>query len=279
MPVELMLMLAWFPVRSWRFSYWSRTGGAAPGGRSQARPGPQPGRRRVPRAVRDAALSASANCTTIRTGKCAFFLKLDRLCRSKRMSFRACPPAAGPSRRPSVTPRLNGEDGLGAELPAMANSVMAFDLIGMDHADPRFAARSVRQLVVEALECVATGRATASHACRRCGYGARHPCRWRADSNPQIRASGPPATGWRSGATSRRKGDGQRAPRARAGRLGIPIPQRLDPDVDDTAVVGMLLHRVDSVRKYRPCRPVDRRGCRAPMADGERSTGTIPPIS
>src|SRR6187401_1911695 len=49
-------------------------------------------------------------------------------------------------------PRLNGEDGLGAIFPAIANSVMAFDLLGMDHGGPRFvqALGAVRQLIVEA---------------------------------------------------------------------------------------------------------------------------------
>ena len=50
-----------------------------------------------------------------------------------------------------VTERLNGEDGLGAIYPAMANSVMMYDALGYppDHPDtPRPAGRSSKLLVV-----------------------------------------------------------------------------------------------------------------------------------
>ena len=49
-----------------------------------------------------------------------------------------------------VTQRLNGEDGLGAIYPAMANSVMMFDTLGYapDHPDAAIAWQSVRNLLV-----------------------------------------------------------------------------------------------------------------------------------
>jgi squalene-hopene/tetraprenyl-beta-curcumene cyclase len=49
-----------------------------------------------------------------------------------------------------VTERLNGEDGLGAIYPAMANSVMMFDALGYpeDHPDRAIARKSVANLVV-----------------------------------------------------------------------------------------------------------------------------------
>ncbi len=47
--------------------------------------------------------------------------------------------------------RLNGEDGLGAIFPAMANSVMMFDALGYPESDPdRAIARySIEKLLVE----------------------------------------------------------------------------------------------------------------------------------
>ena len=49
-----------------------------------------------------------------------------------------------------VTERLNGEDGLGAIFPAMANSVMMFEVLGYpaDHPDRAIARASIDKLVV-----------------------------------------------------------------------------------------------------------------------------------
>src|SRR5678815_6201528 len=49
-----------------------------------------------------------------------------------------------------TTERLNGEDGLGAIYPAMANSVMMYDLLGYapDHPDRAIARKSVENLLV-----------------------------------------------------------------------------------------------------------------------------------
>src|SRR5690606_11174210 len=52
--------------------------------------------------------------------------------------------------RAFIAPRLNGEDGLGAIYPAMANAVMAFDALGYprDHPDVVTARNAVRKLLV-----------------------------------------------------------------------------------------------------------------------------------
>jgi len=49
-----------------------------------------------------------------------------------------------------VTERLNGEDGLGAIYPAMANSVMMYDVLGYppDHPHRSLARESVERLLV-----------------------------------------------------------------------------------------------------------------------------------
>ena len=49
-----------------------------------------------------------------------------------------------------MTERLNGEDGLGAIFPAMANSVMMFDVLGYpkDHPDAAIARASIEKLLV-----------------------------------------------------------------------------------------------------------------------------------
>ncbi len=49
-----------------------------------------------------------------------------------------------------VSERLNGEDGLGGIYPAMANTVMMFDCLGVPPSDPRvaIARKAVEKLVV-----------------------------------------------------------------------------------------------------------------------------------
>ena len=66
-----------------------------------------------------------------------------------------------------VNERLNGEDGLGAIFPAMANSVMMFDALGYPRSDPDRAI--ARQSDREAARRNATTRPTASPASRRSG--------------------------------------------------------------------------------------------------------------
>jgi hypothetical protein len=78
--------------------------------------------------------------------------------------------------------RLNGEDGLGAIYPAMANSVMMYDVLGYppEHPDRAIARKSVENLLV-----VKDHEAYCQPWCRRCGTRpwSRMPC-WK----PRMRA-------------------------------------------------------------------------------------------
>jgi squalene-hopene/tetraprenyl-beta-curcumene cyclase len=255
MPVELMLMPQWFPVNIWRFSYWSRTVIAPLLVVAAMR-----GRARNPGNVSCRELFVTAP-ERIRkwhhnpTGKLwgEFFLKLDRLLQPleahvfPRLPFRQ---RAIQAALDFIMPRLNGEDGLGAIFPAIANSVMAFDLLGMDHGDPRFAQAlgSVRQLIVEARQmrqdrprycqpCVSPvwDTALATHAMLEGGL---------EPADPRIRA----ACDWLAARQILDvKGDwSARAPDLEPGGWAFQYRNDFYPDVDDTAVVGMLLHRVDS---------------------------------
>ena len=92
-----------------------------------------------------------------------------------------------------TTERLNGEDGLGAIYPAMANSVMMYDVLGYapDHPRPRHRAQSVEKLLVvkddEAYcqPCVSPVWDTAlvCHALMEAKDEAARRRRWRAASN------------------------------------------------------------------------------------------------
>ncbi len=140
-----------------------------------------------------------------------------------------------------VTERLNGEDGLGAIYPAMANAVMMFDALGThpDHPDAATAWRAVRKLLVvtdtEAYcqPCLSPiwDTSLAGHAVAE-AEGAATPgidaaCAWLVER--QVTAL---RGDW---ALSR--------PDAPPGGWAFQYENAHYPDVDDTAVVGMLLHR------------------------------------
>jgi squalene-hopene/tetraprenyl-beta-curcumene cyclase len=143
-----------------------------------------------------------------------------------------------------VTDRLNGEDGLGAIYPAMANSVMMFASLGYEPANPDAAIAwlSVRKLIVEdgarayVQPCVSpiwdTGLAGVAMA--EAGYGC-----------DRGRAPVEAASDWLA---ERQildvKGDwAVRRPDVRPGGWAFQYANAHYPDVDDTALVGMLLAR------------------------------------
>jgi len=140
-----------------------------------------------------------------------------------------------------VTERLNGEDGLGAIYPAMANTVMMFDALGhsLDHPEAAIAWRAVQKLLVvtdtEAYcqPCLSPiwDTSLAGHAVAE-AEGAATPgidaaCAWLVERQvTELRGD------W---ALSR--------PDAPPGGWAFQYENAHYPDVDDTAVVGMLLHR------------------------------------
>ena len=152
-----------------------------------------------------------------------------------------------------VTERLNGEDGLGAIFPAMANTVMMFDVLGYppDHPDRAIARASIEKLVVEGEEegycqpCVSPVWDTAlvCHALLEAGDG-------------------------RSVASVKRglqwllprqvldvKGDwAARRPDVRPGGWAFQYANPHYPDLDDTAVVVMAM---DRMRRLEPTRKFD----------------------
>jgi squalene-hopene/tetraprenyl-beta-curcumene cyclase len=143
-----------------------------------------------------------------------------------------------------VSERLNGEDGLGAIYPAMANTVMMFASLGYEPAHPEAAIAwlSVRKLIVDDGErayvqpCVSpiwdTGLAGVAMA--EAGYGC-----------DLGRAPVEAASEWLA---QRQildvKGDwAVRRPDVRPGGWAFQYANAHYPDVDDTALVGMLLAR------------------------------------
>ncbi len=154
MPVEIMLLPKWFPFHIGKVSYWSRTV-IAPLLILMAKKPQAKNPRGVdirelfvepPEKVRDW-LSSPTDKTLAH-----LFLALDRIIRvaepvlfSDRKRKKAIRAAAD-----FVTERLNGEHGLGAIFPAMANSIMALTALDHPKDDPDLATakKSVRNLLV-----------------------------------------------------------------------------------------------------------------------------------
>ena len=154
MPVEITLLPKWFPIHLDKISYWARTVIVPLLVLRRIKP-----RARNPRGVTidelflqpPASISGLARGAHQKDPWASFFFALDQILRVVEPHF-----PKGQRRRAIdkavtfVTERLNGEDGLGAIFPAMANSVMMYDALGVPESDPRraIARKSVENLLV-----------------------------------------------------------------------------------------------------------------------------------
>lgn len=156
-----------------------------------------------------------------------------------------------------VTERLNGEDGLGAIYPAMANSVMMYDCLGVPPDDPRraIARTSVEKLLVihedEAYcqPCVSPvwDTALAAHAMLEAG----------GEENEQRAAA---ALDWlKPRQILDVEGDwAEERPGVRPGGWAFQYGNDHYPDLDDTAVVVMAMDRAKGWQGTADRMPVDR---------------------
>jgi squalene-hopene/tetraprenyl-beta-curcumene cyclase len=254
MPVELMLAPDWFPVTIYRISYWSRTVIAPLLILAALKPvAKNPRRVRVQELFVTPPLKIKTwlNNPTGHWGG-TFFLGLDKVLRMlephvpKAMRQRAIDKALA-----FFTERLNGEDGLGAIFPAMANSVMAMEELGFakDHPHLVTAKKSIKLLLTKGegktfcQPCVSpiwdTGLAAlavleASET--RNEVSISKSCEWL--KSKQILNV---------------KGDWiVKRPHLRPGGWAFQYNNDYYPDVDDTAVVAMALHRADPGKYAEP---------------------------
>ena len=151
-PVELILLPRWFPIHLSKMSYWARTVIVPLLVLAAKRP-----LARNPRGVHVPELfvpdipAASPRAPHQSAGWSAFFGALD-WCLKRFEPFwpKGLRARAVEKCRTWTTERLNGEDGLGAIYPAMANSVMMYDVLGYppSHPDRAIARTSVEKLLV-----------------------------------------------------------------------------------------------------------------------------------
>lgn len=149
-PPELILLPRWFPIHLSKMSYWARTV-IVPLLVLCAR---QPVARN-PRGVHVAELfvpgvsAAPARAPHQSLGWSIVFATIDKILKRVRWPANLRNRAIEKCRT-WTTERLNGEDGLGAIYPAMANSVMMYDVLGYppEHPDRAVARKSVDNLLI-----------------------------------------------------------------------------------------------------------------------------------
>jgi squalene-hopene/tetraprenyl-beta-curcumene cyclase len=240
MPLEIMHLPLWFPFHLTKVSYWSRTVIVPLLVLMAKRP-----RARNLRGVHVPELFCTPPDRVTdwirgpyRSGWGRFFKVVDVVLRAVEPWF----PRRGKDRAVAkavafVTERLNGDDGLGGIYPAIANSVMMFDTLGYppDHPHAEIAWRAVRKLLVVEDDraycqpCLSPvwDTSLAGHALAEARIDTDAACAWLAQ-----RQINDVAGDWKV-----------RRPNLSPGGWAFQYENPHYPDVDDTAVVGMLLHR------------------------------------
>ena len=248
-PPELILAPRWFPVHLLKMSYWARTVVVPLLVLCALKPQAKNKRgvlvdelfsgRPAPLTVQAAHVSK-----VIKTGFETLDWGLKRVERfwpkvTRERAIEAC--------REWVAERLNGEDGLGAIYPAMANSVMMYDALGYapDHPERAIARGSVEKLLVikddEAYcqPCVSPvwDTALAAHAMLEAGDDASVAAAHKALDWLRPRQILDVAGDW----AEQRGG-------VRPGGWAFQYGNDYYPDLDDTAVVVMAMDRAADAR-------------------------------
>ncbi|HXX03449.1 MAG TPA: squalene--hopene cyclase [Xanthobacteraceae bacterium] len=154
MPVEIMLLPRWFPLHLDKISYWSRTVIVPLLVLMAKKP-----RARNAKGVRidelflepPQSLGPAPMAPQQKASWFWFFRGVDNLLRATEPYFPKRPRQRAIAAAVAwVSERLNGEDGLGAIFPAMANSVMMFAVLGYPENHPlrAIARKSVEKLLV-----------------------------------------------------------------------------------------------------------------------------------
>jgi squalene-hopene/tetraprenyl-beta-curcumene cyclase len=251
MPVEIVLLPRWFPFHMTKVSYWARTvmiplfvlGALKPRARNKRGVGVDELFLTKPKKV-----GMRPRAEHQKLGWFLTFAAIDKVLRAveplfpSRMRRRAINKAVA-----FVKERLNGEDGLGAIFPAMANSVMMFDALGIPADDPdRAIARySIDKLLLETPEeiycqpCVSPvwDTALAAHSLLEAGGEAK-------------RAAALKGLAWlKPRQVLDVKGDwAEQRPDVRPGGWAFQYANPHYPDLDDTAVVVMAMERAGGTK-------------------------------
>ena len=246
MPIEIMLLPKWFPFHMTKVSYWARTvmvplyvlAALKPRARNKrgvtvdelflVSPKKVGMRPRAPHQQRSWYFTFAAIDKVLRVVEPLFPSGIRRKAINKAVAF--------------VKERLNGEDGLGAIFPAMANSVMMYDALGVPESDPdRAIARySIEKLLFETENeiycqpCVSPVWDTglAAHSLLEAGGEAERECALKGLEWLKPRQVLDVKGDW-----------ADQRPDVRPGGWAFQYANPHYPDLDDTAVVVMAMDR------------------------------------
>jgi squalene-hopene/tetraprenyl-beta-curcumene cyclase len=257
MPVEIMLLPRWFPFHLDKVSYWARTvivpllvlQALKPVAKNPRGIGIDELFFENPRDI-----GAPKRAPHQHKGWFTFFRAADVMLRAVEPWFPVWLRKRAISRAVTfVTERLNGEDGLGAIYPAMANSVMMYEALGYpeDHPDRAIARASIDKLVVPGDEesycqpCVSPVWDTAlvCHTLLEAGdarsvASVQRGLQWLLPKQ-ELEVKGDWAI---------------RRPDVRPGGWAFQYANAYYPDLDDTAVVVMAM---DRLRRLQPTKKYD----------------------
>jgi squalene-hopene/tetraprenyl-beta-curcumene cyclase len=257
MPVEIMLLPEWFPFHLDKISYWSRTVIVPLLVLMALKP-----KARNAKAVRidelfiepPHTLGAAPKAPQQKASWFWFFRIIDIVLRASEPYF----PARSRKRAIEqavnwVGERLNGEDGLGAIFPAMANSVMMFDVLGYSTEHPQ------RATARRAIEKLLAGHAEEAY-CQPCLspiWDTGLVCHALLETvGEQARLQACKGLEW---LIPKQILDVQgdwvaRRPDLRPGGWAFQYVNAHYPDVDDTAVVVMAMDRAGGMQFKEPMR-------------------------
>jgi len=248
-PVEAILMPEWFPFHMSKIAYWSRTV-LTPllilyAKRAKAKNPTGKDIRELFVVPPEKQRKWQINPTGSKIGE--MFLLLDKALQKAEPHFpKGIRERAIRKAEEFTISRLNGDHGLGAIYPAMANAVMALDTLGYDrdHPDMKAAWQAVEDLVVEREDeiflqpCLSPvwDTALAAHALMEVGDEDRETVTdaldWLADRQILDHVGD-----WAI-----------RRPNLRPGGWAFQYENPDYPDVDDSAVVVLAMHRADPER-------------------------------
>ena len=245
MPVEIMILPKWFPFHLEKISYWSRTVIVPLLVLQAIKPKPIL-KTDIPELFLEHPEKVKNwHPSKDRSAWALFFRGLDKVLRVVEPYFPKSTHKKSIDLAVNwVTERLNGEDGLGAIYPAMANSVMMYECLGYPKDDPNLviAKVSVEKLLAEdkkdgkfyAQPCVSPVWDTglAAHALLESG-------------EPEAIERAKRGLDWlRDKQILDVKGDWvARRPNLRPGGWAFQYENAHYPDLDDTAVVALALDR------------------------------------
>ena len=152
LPPELILLPRWFPIHLSKMAYWARTVVVPLLVLCTVQPvARNPLGIKVDELYSGLSINPGTKAANTKRAWTAFFHGLDRVLKLAEGHWPAGLHQRAIARCVDwVSERLNGVDGLGAIYPAMANSVMMFDCLGVGPEDPRrrIARESVERLLV-----------------------------------------------------------------------------------------------------------------------------------